>query len=198
VLLLASRSPRRAALLRAASIPFEQGPAPDVDETPPPGASPAEAVEALATRKAWVVAQDAPGRWVLAADTLVFLGPDRLGKPGGPGEAVAMLRRLSGRTHLVSTGVALVQVGTDGTGRRHVGSRTAQVTFRPLGEGEIRAYVASGEPLDKAGAYGIQGHAAGFVTTLEGDVETVVGLPTALVRELLAEAGQQEPLAPDR
>jgi septum formation protein len=198
VLLLASRSPRRAALLAAASIPFEQGPAPDVDETPPPGAPPEEAVEALALRKALAAAPAAPGRWVLAADTLVFLGGRILGKPKDPKDAAATLALLSGRTHLVATGVALARARSSGPVERHVGSRVARVTFRPLAEAEIRAYVRGGEPLDKAGSYALQGGAAGFVAALDGDPETVVGLPTSLVRDLLARATEQEPGATGR
>jgi septum formation protein len=184
-LLLASRSPRRARILEAAGIPFRLGLVPDVDESVPPGLAPAAAAQALAERKARAVAPRAPGGLVLCADTLVHLeGGEVLGKPSGRAEAVGMLTRLSGRTHQVATGVALARGG-----RIESGVDVARVTFRALERAEIQAYVRSGEPLDKAGAYAIQGGARAFVEHLEGAEDTVIGLPVALVRELLGRLG---------
>jgi septum formation protein len=142
-----------------------------------PGGDPAGYAEALARAKAEGVKSDHP---VLAADTIVVLDGDVLGKPAGPDEAAQMLGRLSGRTHEVVTGVAV----KDRRGLRS-GHAKARVSFRSLHPGEVRAYVASGEPLDKAGAYGFQGAAAAFVTRLEGDPDTVIGLPVQLARRLL-------------
>jgi septum formation protein len=190
-LLLASRSPRRAALLQAAGIPFEVADLPPVDERLPhgPGGSalePEEAVRRLAERKARAAARAAPDRLVLAADTLVFLDGRPLGKPGSDGEARAMLRALSGESHEVATGVAVVRPGPGPVqGRLRSGTRVARVRFRRLTEAEIEAYVATGETRDKAGAYAIQGGAAAFVASLEGEADTVVGLPIGLVRSLL-------------
>lgn len=188
-ILLASKSPRRAALLEAAGIPFEVVDLPPVDETPPRGSearAPGAVVERLALRKLAAAEAHAVSRRVLTADTLVFLDGAILGKPGDEGEAVRMLRRLSGSTHEVATGVAVA--GPDGSGgiTRRSGHRVARVTFRALSEAAIEDYVASGEPLDKAGAYALQGGAADFVRHLEGDADTVIGLPIVLVRQLLA------------
>lgn len=179
--LLCSASPRRVALLAAAGVPFERGAAPDVDETPPPGVPPLEVAEALAVRKAVAAAARAPGRTVVCADTTVVLGARLLGKPADAAEAAAMLAALAGRTHVVVTGVAVARDGT----LRSAADR-AEVTFRPLGADEVAAYVATGEPLDKAGAYALQGGAAGFVTRVAGRADTVVGLPVPTVVRLLA------------
>jgi septum formation protein len=182
--LLCSASPRRAALLADAGIPFERGEAPGVDETPPPGLSLEDVPEALAARKARVAARRHPGRAVVAADTVVILDGALIGKPASPADARAMLRRLSGRPHRVVTAVAVAR-----DARLLLGRESATVVFRALEDPEIDAYVATGEPLDKAGAYAIQGGAAGFVARREGAVDTVVGLPVPLVRRLLAELG---------
>ncbi len=180
-LLLCSGSPRRADLLGAAGIPFERGPAPDVDETPPPGVPAHEVALVLARAKALRAAARAPDRIVLCADTTVVLGERILDKPADAAEAIAILRALSGRTHVVVTGVAVAARGVILSERDE-----ARVTFRALGDAEIAAYVATGEPFDKAGGYGVQGGASSFVTRVEGDLETVVGLPTRLVRRLVA------------
>lgn len=180
-LLLCSASPRRAALAAASGLAFERGPSPDVDETPPAGL-PADAVaEALAVRKARVASARAPGRVVLCADTTVVLDGGLLEKPVDAAHAARMLRALSGRTHAVVTGVAVARDGVVVHG-----ADRATVAFRDLTDAEIARYVASGEPLDKAGGYAIQGGAAGFVTRREGRLDTVVGLPVPLVVELLA------------
>ena len=187
-LVLASRSPRRADLLQAAGFEFEARAFPDVDETPAAGLEdPREIVRDLAERKARSAQLHAPHELLLTADTLVFLDDQILGKPDDHAEAHAMLRALSGRSHVVATGVALT--GPGGRGRIHHVSDAAatRVHFRELSAEEIEAYVASGEPLDKAGAYAIQGGAAGFVTSLEGAEDTVIGLPIEVVRRLLAD-----------
>jgi septum formation protein len=121
---------------------------------------------------------------VVGADTVVVLDGKVLGKPGDPDDAVGMLGRLSGRTHEVITAVAVAHLGTV-----RCDHASARVTFRVLTPAEIADYVASGEPMDKAGAYAVQGGAACFVERLVGDRETVIGLPTALVRRLLADVG---------
>ncbi len=179
-LVLASRSPRRQALLDEAGIAYDVGPYPDVDETWPEGAAPDEGARLLAERKARAVAPRVPTRLVLCADTVVAVDCEVLGKPRDRTEARAMLARLSGRRHQVATGVALA-LGD----RVESAVATTSVTFRSLSAPEIDAYVATGEPLDKAGAYGIQGGAAAFVTQIEGPIDTVIGLPLDLVRVLL-------------
>jgi septum formation protein len=174
-LVLASTSPRRAALLRAAGYQFEVRPS-GVEEWPYTGGDPGAYVEALARAKAAGV--DAPV--VVGADTMVVVEGAMLGKPAHPDEAAAMLRRLSGRTHEVVTGLAVRHHGVLRSGH----DRT-RLTLRALTETEIRAYVASGEPLDKAGAYAYQGAARAFVTRVDGDVDTVIGLPLRLLARLL-------------
>lgn len=191
--LLCSASPRRAALLEAAGLVFERGPSPDVDETPPAGVAPEDVAEALAVRKARVAAARAPGRTVLCADTTVVLDGEILGKPADAADAARTLRALSGRTHAVVTGVAVARDGDVVSG-----ADRALVTFRPLDDAEIARYVATGEPLDKAGAYALQGGAAGFVARREGRVDTVVGLPVPLVVSLLARGPGGGPRPPNR
>ena len=178
-ILLCSASPRRAALLASAGIPFELGPAPDIDETPPAGLAPGHVAKVLALAKARHASARAPERVVLCADTTVVLDDEILDKPRDPADAVAMLARLAGRTHRVVTGVAVARGHTVSV------EDEARVTFRAISALEIAAYVATGEPFGKAGGYAIQGGAASFVERIEGDVETVVGLPTRLVRPLL-------------
>jgi septum formation protein len=175
-LVLASSSPRRAALLRAAGYEFDVRPG-ALEEWPYAGGDPAGYAESLARAKAAGGVRDDV---VVGADTIVVLDGSVLGKPANAEDAATMLRRLSGRTHEVVTGVAVRHGGSLRSG--HARSR---VTLRVLEEDEIRAYVDTGEPLDKAGAYAYQGIAARFVTRLEGDSDTVVGLPLALLRDLL-------------
>ena len=184
LLLLASGSPRRAALLRQAGIPFEQGEAPGVDETPPPDTTAREVALTLAERKATAAMARAPGRRVLTADTVVALGETLLGKPVDEEDAARILARLAGREHRVFTGVA---VGRDG--RLLSGAAGARVRVDPLSSAQIRAYVGTGEPLGKAGAYALQGKAAAFVRLVEGAPDTIIGLPVDLVRRLLAALG---------
>ena len=183
-LLLASASPRRSKLLKDAGVVFAVV-ASGADETPPQGASPAEAALFAANAKADQVAAKAGGGvWVLAADTVVELEGVLFGKPADGEEAKWMLARLSGRVHRVITAVVL----SSGE-RRHTRTVVTQVAFEPLSEAEIAWYIASGEPLDKAGAYGIQGRAAGFVKGIVGSYTNVVGLPLAETLGMLESEG---------
>lgn len=171
-LILASASPRRAALLTEAGISFEVCVA-DVDERALPGETPGEMVARLAQLKAERVAASHSGRLVLAADTVVVLDGEALGKPVDADHAKAMLRRLSGRPHEVLTGFCLA----GGEGPVIIRTVSTRVFFRELGDGEIERYVASGIPLDKAGAYGIQADSFCMVSRIEGSYSNVVGLP---------------------
>ena len=172
-LVLASASPRRRDLLVRLGLDPDVRPT-DSDETWP-GGDPGAAVEVIALRKARGVR--APGALVLGADTVVVLDGDVLGKPTGTADARAMLARLSGRTHTVYTGFALVR-----DGRTLTDHRATRVTFADLSRAEIDAYVATGSPLDKAGAYGIQDDAGALlVASVEGDYLAVVGLPLQAV-----------------
>jgi septum formation protein len=198
MLVLASASPRRRELLFQAGYSFQVHPA-DIPEDPHPNEDPIAYVTRLAREKAHAVYNElmgAPGpshlgTWessnrdreslaVLGADTTVTLDNHILGKPEDPVDAARMLRLLSGRTHRVITGVALVTAN-----RTEVAAETTAVTFLPLSEEEIADYVATGEPMDKAGAYAIQGHAARWIPRIEGCYFNVVGLPIALVSTLL-------------
>ena len=183
-LILASCSPRRSELLALAGIPFETV-SPDVDETCSLPAS--EAVAVLSARKAQAVGRMYSGRYVLAADTLVALDGVSLGKPADVKEAERMLRSLSGRTHQVYTGVSVL----DPSGKLYTETDRSDVTFCDLTEEEIQAYVRSGEPMDKAGAYALQGHASLWITRLVGCYSSVIGLPLYLVRKLLMNCGYE-------
>jgi len=177
--ILASASPRRRELLALAGISFEIH-VPDVEERIPAGQGAAEAACSLARQKAEAIAVDAPEVCVIAADTVVVLDDIILGKPADEADAARMLRLLSGREHRVITGVCLAL-----NGRRRVFFQETRVRFYPLHDDEIAAYVATGEPMDKAGAYGIQGRGALLVEGIAEDYFNVVGLPIArLVREL--------------
>jgi septum formation protein len=182
-LLLASASPRRAELLRAAGLPFDIQAA-DVDERRLAGEAPDAYVRRLATAKAAMVARSHPERVVVGADTAVVVGDDILGKPTDSADAGRMLRVLSGRDHSVLTGLAVWQ----GARRLEAVDSTA-VRFRPLTTDEISWYVASGEPHDKAGAYAIQGLASRFVEHIGGSYSNVVGLPVARLYAMLVELG---------
>jgi septum formation protein len=185
ILLLASASPRRRELLEQLGFRFEVV-ASDVPEEPRPGEVPPVFVRRVAHDKALAVAARQPGAWVLAADTVVVVGEEMLGKPVDAREASAMLARLSGREHQVLTGVDLIAPGgTIGDGVTVV----TTVRFRKLATEEIEAYVSTGEPLDKAGAYAIQGRAARFVEDVLGSYTNVVGLPVDEVRRLLDRHG---------
>lgn len=179
VLTLASTSPRRRQLLEMLGIPVEVRPS-NVPEV----RAPDELPSAYTLRLARAKAQGVPGAFVLGADTTVALDEHVLEKPDDPEDAVRILSLLQGRTHEVVTAVALV---ADGVVRDRVD--TTLVTFRPASRAMLEAYVATGEPMDKAGAYGIQGYGAALVERVEGDFFTVMGLPLRLVIDLLADAG---------
>lgn len=182
-IILASASPRRAALLRQIGLDFAIQPA-NVDETPRPGESPAHYVERLAREKALAIAPSTPETLVLGSDTTVVLNDRILGKPVNADDARSTLAQLSGSTHQVLTAVALA-----GGGRCQSRLVTTEVEFCSLGAEEIDAYVASGEPMDKAGSYGIQGLGGIFVRELRGSYSAVVGLPLQETAALLADAG---------
>lgn len=182
-LVLASASPRRAALLRQLGLPAESVAA-DVDEAAHPGEEPAVHVERLARAKAVTVAASHPGALVVGGDTVVVRDGAILGKPDSEDHAVAMLTSLSGRTHEVYSGVAVA--GPHGVVS---GVERTTVRMRPFGPGQTRAYVATGEPMDKAGAYGIQGLGAALVDGIDGDYYAVVGFPVGCFLDLLASAG---------
>ena len=182
-LVLASASPRRRQLLAPFGLALDVSPV-DIDETPRPGEAPEALASRLAAAKAAAAARDAPQRLVLAADTVVALEERVLGKPADAADARRMLHALSGRRHQVHTAVA-VRRGAEAGMRLS----SSEVDFRALSAGEIDAYVATGEPLDKAGAYGIQGLAAIFVARLSGSHSGVVGLPLCETAELLGRFG---------
>jgi septum formation protein len=195
MLVLASASPRRQELLRSAGISFVLQPA-DVDETPLAKESARDCAERLARRKALAVWQKRPHDMVLGADTIVVVDGAILGKPTDADDAARMLRMLSGRQHQVITGVAVVKTensplkpkaGLNGAPGVVVRSETTAVTMSAISDDEIRDYVATGEPMDKAGAYAIQGIASRWIPRIEGDYSNVVGLPVALVYRMLRE-----------
>jgi septum formation protein len=187
MLVLASASPRRQELLRNAGITFTVQPA-DVDETPLPGEPPRECAERLAREKALAVWRMRPHDLVLGADTIVVVEETILGKPADADDAARMLRLLSGRVHRVITGVCLVEAAAQRSNEQlRTASETTLVTMSEISDDEIRAYVATGEPMDKAGAYAIQGMASRWIPRIEGDYSNVVGLPEALVYRMLRE-----------
>jgi len=215
MLVLASASPRRQDLLHNAGIAFAVQPA-DIDETPLPGEAPRECAERLAGEKALAVWRSRPGDVVLGADTIVVIDEMILGKPVDAEDAARMLRLLSGRTHRVITGVCVVQAVTSGqlpvvnegglgdsahsptnfnvlraeNQEMRIASETTLVTVGELSDIEIRDYIATGEPMDKAGAYAIQGWASRWIPRIEGDYTNVVGLPVALVHGMLWQVQQ--------
>ncbi|HVE77784.1 MAG TPA: Maf family protein [Gemmatimonadaceae bacterium] len=182
-LILASASPRRRELLTLIGVAHEVRPA-DIDETPHPDEAPAVHAERLARGKAAALAAREPEALVVGADTIVVIDDRILGKPRDVDEARGMLRRLSGRTHTVYTAVAAARGDRLESGVEHVA-----VTFRALSDAEIAAYVATGEPMDKAGAYGIQGYGATIVERIDGDYFAVMGLALGRLVRLLARLG---------
>jgi septum formation protein len=208
MIVLASASPRRQELLRNAGIPFVVHPA-DIDEKLLVGEAPQDCAQRLAREKAFAVFQSRPQDWVLGADTIVVVDGMVLGKPRDAADAARMLRLLSGRTHAVITGVCVVgplqsgQSAADGgskapstdndrravTAFERIASETTLVTMCEISDEEIRDYIATGEPMDKAGAYGIQGIASRWISRIEGDYSNVVGLPVAQVYAMLRERG---------
>lgn len=187
MLILASASPRRRELLLQLGLEpgrdFLVVPA-GIDETRQPGEPPLDYVRRLALEKAGAIQRQHTQAVVLGADTTVVLGGEVLNKPRDAAEAERMLRALAGRTHHVSTGLAVVSPRGEWT---HV--ETTAVTFGPVPEAELAAYIAGGDPLDKAGAYGIQGYAGRWVPRIEGDFFNVVGLPLAAAVGLLRASG---------
>ena len=181
--ILASQSPRRRELLAMLGLEFEIFTA-DIDETMDPALSAEDAVAAVCERKARAVGEGHPGRLIVAADTIVVVDGKILGKPHCEDEARQMLHSLSGRSHRVMTGFCLWR---DGACETHV--ETTKLWFRDLSDGEIDAYVATGSPMDKAGAYGIQDQAAVFVQRLEGDYYNVMGLPLCALTQALRKWG---------
>lgn len=184
-LILASASPRRKALLDSIGVSFKVQPA-RVPEAWDDSSDPEEVARDLALRKARAVAALQAEGLVVGADTLVCLDGVILGKPRSESEATSMLQRLSGKTHSVVTGVAVVD---SRSGREEVAAEVTRVTFRTLSPAEIERYVATGEPMDKAGAYGIQGVGALLVARIEGCYPNVVGLPLVRLAELLSRFG---------
>jgi len=178
-LVLASSSPRRRQLLEMLGISIRVT-VPNIPEVRSPAETPVDYVERLAREKA----RSVPGSLVLGADTTVIIRDQVLEKPVDSNDALAMLRKLQGRTHQVVTSVALIADGA-----LHQATDITNVTFRRLDEALLEAYVATGEPMDKAGAYGIQGYGAALVERIDGDFFSVMGLPLRLVLRLLEEAG---------
>ena len=199
-LVLASASPRRQELLRAAGIAITVQPT-NIPETPLDGELPKTFAERLAHEKAWAIFKQRPNDFVLGADTIVVVDGQILGKPADAADAARMLRLLSGRTHEVTTGVCLMgpraapaDAGNAVNPKTEVSlgdtrSETTRVTMHSLTDDEIRAYIETGEPMDKAGAYAIQGMASRWIPRIEGDYSNVVGLPVALVYRMLRENG---------
>jgi septum formation protein len=183
-IVLASGSPRRKQLLEMLHIPFRVIP-PDVDEHVLPGEAPDRYVTRLSRAKAQAVVPRAPGEVILAADTTVVLDGAIFEKPTSPANAVEMLTRLQGRTHEVMTAVAVAQ-----NAKVEQALDVSRVTFRPADRATLEAYVATGEPMDKAGAYAIQGLGAPLIERVEGDFFGVMGLPLRLALDLLAKFGR--------
>jgi septum formation protein len=199
-LVLASASPRRQELLRAAGIAITVQPT-NIPETPQDGELPKAFAERLAHEKAWAIFKQRPNDFVLGADTIVVVDGHILGKPANAADGARMLRLLSGRTHEVTTGVCLMgpraaaaEAGDAAKAKPettlgNTRSETTLVTMSAFSEEEIQAYIATGEPMDKAGAYAIQGMASRWIPRIEGDYANVVGLPVALVYRMLRDHG---------
>jgi septum formation protein len=185
-LILASASPRRQELLREAGILIEVQPA-HIDEEQREGEAPLDYALRLSREKAEAVAQRFRERFVLGADTIVVVEGEVLGKPRDHADAARMLRLLSGRGHAVTTAVTLISP----SGNKDTQACTTNVFFRELAEEEIQQYIATGEPMDKAGAYAIQGGAGRWAIRMEGEFSNVVGLPLTLVSEMLRASGFQ-------
>lgn len=186
MIILASQSPRRKQLLSQIGIKNFDILVPETDESYDPSLPPEKIVASICRKKsaaARALADD-PDAVIITADTMVFLGGQPLGKPHSEEEAFRMLSALAGRTHHVCTGVTVCRGE-----RMETRTETTAVTFRALTEGEIRDYIATGEPFDKAGAYGAQGKAALFIPRIEGDYFNVMGLPLHLLGRMLAEFG---------
>ena len=183
MLVLASASPRRQELLRNAGIAFVAHPT-HIPEIPNKDEAPRAFAERMAREKALAAFDTQPEDFVLGADTIVVVDAEILGKPRNSADGARMLRLLSGRTHEVVTGVCLL-----GRGFEDVRSETTTVTMNTLSEDDIQSYISSGEPMDKAGAYAIQGRASRWISRIEGDYFNVVGLPVSLVYRMMQEHG---------
>ena len=181
--ILASASPRRRDLLNLISLAHEVRPA-DVDETYLTGEQPAEHAERLARSKAEKIASGGDHALVIGADTIVVIDGQVLGKPRDKADAARMIGMLSGRTHTVMTAIAVARAGKVASSVVEV-----RVTFRDLDAGEIEGYIATGEPMDKAGAYGIQGYGATIVSRIEGDYFAVMGMSLVTLVRLMSEVG---------
>lgn len=179
LLILASSSPRRQELLREAGIRFQVHAA-NINEERFPGEVPVEYARRLSREKAEAAEAIYPQHFVLGADTIVVIRGEVLGKPKDTPDAQRMLRLLSGRSHEVTTAVTLI-----GPNHKDTRSSTTQVVFRIIAENEIQQYVSGGEPMDKAGAYAIQGGASRWTERIEGEYSNVVGLPLSVVTEML-------------
>jgi septum formation protein len=194
MLVLASASPRRQELLRNVSIPFVVQPT-DIPEVPRSGEAPQSFAERMAREKALAVLRQRPGDYILGADTIVVVEAQILGKPRDGADAARMLSLLSGRTHQVITGICLIgpRLRTENRepkiGFEDVRSETTLVTMDTLSDDDINSYISTGEPMDKAGAYAIQGRASRWVYRIEGDYFNVVGLPVSLVYKMLRGRG---------
>lgn len=184
MIILASSSPRRRELLSMIGLNYRIETSGE-EEVQPHGLPPAEFVKTLALQKAQPVAQLHPHDCVIGADTVVYLEGDILGKPHTPQVAKTYLTRMQGKSHVVFTGIAVVKDGR--TDIRHC---ETTVTFAPMTEREIDAYVATGEPLDKAGAYGVQGPGGVFVERVDGNYFNVIGMPLPLLYRMLIDAGE--------
>ncbi len=200
-IVLASQSPRRRQLLELIGLSFDVDPA-DVDETYPPGEPPPDHARRLAVEKAQAVMLRRPQALVVGSDTVVVVEGELLGKPRDEAEALAMLMRLQGREHEVHTGIAVgaprellggvsarTPPGPTLVARVAAGVETVRVKFRPFDEATAREYIATGEPMDKAGAYGIQGYGAAIVECIEGDYCAVMGLPIGRMLGLMRQLG---------
>lgn len=182
-IILASQSPRRREILTLMGLQFEVVDS-KCEENPPKGCTSAQLVEALAWQKADAVYQLHPDACIIGADTVVDLDGEILGKPHTPENAKAYLSKMQGRSHIVYTGIALLKAGHADV--RHC---TTAVTFAPMTEDEIDAYVATGEPLDKAGAYGAQGPGGVFVSHIEGSYFNIIGMPMDMLYDMLKTSG---------
>ncbi len=186
-LILASASPRRKELLRLLEIPYRIVPA--LGEEQAVSALPWETVEQLSAQKACEVAGCYPDCWVLGADTVVAFGEEIFGKPADEQEAYRMLRRLQGNTHQVYTGVTLLKRNRDGGREAHTFHEKTDVEVYPMSDQELWAYIRTGEPMDKAGAYGIQGKFCLYVKGIRGNYQNVVGLPVSRLYDEMKKLG---------
>ena len=183
-LILASRSPRRSELLHSLGLEFEVSPS-KVDEITDPEQSPEQNATNIARDKARWVARQNPGSYVLGADTMVVLGQEIIGQPTDEEDAYRILSKLAGKPHRVITGVVLITPKTE----EYETAVVSKVILKPVSEDEIRSYIATGEPLDKAGAYAIQGEGSFLVESWEGSYSNIIGLPLEALTDLFEQAG---------